>query len=44
MSREKKGERMSVWKFALMAFLLLFVFAPVVLGLALWMWSGIVGG
>ncbi len=35
---------MGVWKFALMAFLLLFVVAAVVLGLALWIWSGIVGG
>ena len=44
MSGAKKDERMSVWKFALISFLILFVVAPVVLGLALWIWSGIVGG
>ncbi len=44
MPEEKKNEHMSVWKFLLISFLLVFVVAPVVLGLALWIWSGIVGG
>ena len=45
MPEEKKNEHMSVWKFLLISFLLVFVvLAPVVLGLALWIWSGIVGG
>jgi hypothetical protein len=35
---------MRIWKIALLSFLLVFVVAPIVGGLVLWIWSGIVGG
>lgn len=35
---------MRIWKIALLSFLLVFVVVPIVGGLVLWIWSGIVGG
>jgi hypothetical protein len=35
---------MKIWKIAVLSFLAVFVVFPIVAGLALWIWSGIVGG
>lgn len=35
---------MSIWKIALLSFLVVFVVAPIVLGLALWLVSGFWNG
>ena len=42
--RPLRDERMADWKIALLAFFIVFIAAPVVLGLAFWIWSGIEGG
>jgi hypothetical protein len=33
-----------IWKIAVLSFLAVFVAFPIVAGLVLWIWSGIVGG